>query len=159
MATIKIITVGTLKEKYLSDAVAEYEKRISGFCKLEMVNIKEAKLPQDPTEGDIARALAEEAKAILAQMPIRAYKIAMCVEGKQYSSEELAARIENAFSSANEICFVIGSSHGLSDSVKNAADLRLSISKLTFPHQLMRVVLLESTYRCLNIIKGTKYHK
>ncbi len=159
MATIKIITVGTLKEEYLREAVAEYEKRIGGFCKLESINLKEAKLPQDPSDGDIRRALSEEAKQILAHMPDRAYKIAMCVEGKQFSSEELATRIEGAFGTANEIIFVIGSSHGLDDSVKNAADLRLSVSKLTFPHQLMRVVLLESVYRCLNIIKGTKYHK
>lgn len=159
MATIKIITVGTLKEDYLRAAVAEYEKRISGFYKIESINIKEAKLPNDPSDGDIRRALSEEAKQILSHMPDRSYKIAMCVEGKQFSSEELAQRIDGAFASANEICFVIGSSHGLDDSVKNAADLRLSVSKLTFPHQLMRVVLLESIYRCLNIIKGTKYHK
>lgn len=159
MPTIKIITVGTLKEDYLRDAVAEYEKRIGGFCRIESVNIKEARLAQDPSDGDIRRALAEEAKQILSYMPDRAFKVAMCVEGKQFSSEELASRIEGAFSVANEICFVIGSSHGLDDSVKNAADLRLSVSKLTFPHQLMRVVLLESIYRCLNIIKGTKYHK
>lgn len=159
MPTIKIITVGTLKEDYLRDAVAEYEKRIGGFCRIESVNIKEAKLAQNPSDGDIRRALAEEAKQILSYMPDRAFKVAMCVEGKQFSSEELASRIEGAFSVANEICFVIGSSHGLDDSVKNAADLKLSVSKLTFPHQLMRVVLLESIYRCLNIIKGTKYHK
>ena len=159
MATIKIITVGTLKEKYLADSVAEYEKRISGFCKVESVNIKEAKLPQDPSDGDIRRALDEEAKQILAAMPDRAFKVAMCVEGKQFSSEELAAKLESAFSASNEICFVIGSSHGLDDSVKNAANLRLSVSKMTFPHQLMRVLLLEGVYRCMNIIKGTKYHK
>ena len=159
MATIKIITVGTLKEDYLKEAAAEYEKRISGFCKVESVNIRESKLPNAPSEGDILRALTEEAKQILAAMPERAYKIAMCVEGKQFSSEELSAKIESAFSVSNEICFVIGSSHGLSDEVKNASNLRLSVSKLTFPHQLMRVILLEGIYRCLNIIKGTKYHK
>ncbi len=159
MATIRMITVGSLKEDYLRAAAAEYEKRISGFCRTESVNIKEAKLPADPSEGDIRRALTEESKQILAAMPDRAYKIALCVEGKQFSSEELSAKIESAFSSANEICFVIGSSHGLSDEVKNAADLKLSVSKLTFPHQLMRVLLFESIYRCLNIIKGTKYHK
>ena len=159
MATIKFISVGTLKEDYLREAVKEYSKRLSGFCNVVEVNIKEAKLPNDPSDGDIKRALAEEAKAILAAMPDRSYKIAMCVEGKQFSSEELAARLEGAFSAANEICFVIGSSHGLDDSVKNAADLRLSVSKMTFPHQLMRVLLLEGVYRCMNIIKGTKYHK
>ncbi|MBQ8409321.1 MAG: 23S rRNA (pseudouridine(1915)-N(3))-methyltransferase RlmH [Clostridia bacterium] len=159
MATIKFITVGTLKEEYLREAVKEYEKRLSGFCHVEQVNLKEAKLPNDPSEGDIKRALAEESRAILAAMSERSYKIAMCVEGKQFSSEELAAKLESAFSAANEICFVIGSSHGLDDSVKNAADLKLSVSKMTFPHQLMRVLLLEGVYRCMNIIKGTKYHK
>ncbi len=159
MATIRIITIGTLKEDYLRAAVSEYVKRISGFCKIEEVNLKEAKLPQDPSDGDIRRALTEEAKAIFAAMPERSYKIALCVEGKQFSSEELSAKIDSAFSQSNELCFIIGSSHGLSDSVKAAADLKLSVSKLTFPHQLMRVVLLESIYRCLNIIKGTKYHK
>jgi 23S rRNA (pseudouridine1915-N3)-methyltransferase len=159
MATIRFITVGTLKEEYLRDAVREYEKRLTGFCNVEQINLKEAKLPSDPSEGDVKRALAEEAKQILAAMPDRSYKIAMCVEGKQFSSEELAAKLESAFSASNELCFVIGSSHGLDDSVKAAADLRLSVSKMTFPHQLMRVLLLEGVYRCMNIIKGTKYHK
>lgn len=159
MATIKFITVGTLKEKYLSDAVAEYEKRLSGFCKVESINLKEAKLPQEPSQSEIKKALEEEGKVILSHMSERAYKIALCVEGKQFSSEELAEKLERAFSLSNEICFVIGSSHGLCDAVKSAADLRLSVSKLTFPHQLMRVILLESVYRCMNIIKGTKYHK
>lgn len=159
MATIRFITVGTLKEDYLRDAVREYEKRLSGYCKVEQVNLKEAKLPSDPADSDIKRALSEEARAILSSMPERSYKIAMCVEGKQFSSEELAYKIEHAFGVANELCFVIGSSHGLDDSVKNAADLKLSVSKMTFPHQLMRVILLEGVYRCMNIIKGTKYHK
>jgi len=159
MATIRFITVGSLKEDYLREAVKEYEKRLSGFCKVEEVNLKEARLPQDPSDAEISRALAEEARAILASMPDRSYKIAMCVEGKQFSSEELAEKIERAFSETNELCFVIGSSHGLDESVKKAADLRLSVSKMTFPHQLMRVLLLEGVYRCMNIIKGTKYHK
>lgn len=159
MATVKLITVGTLKEDYLREAVREYEKRLSGFCRVEQVNLKEAKLPANPSDGDIKRALSEEAKAILAAMSDRSCKIALCVEGKQFSSEELAEKLDNAFSSSNEICFVIGSSYGLDDSVKNAADLRLSVSKMTFPHQLMRVLLLESIYRCMSIIKGTKYHK
>ena len=159
MATIRFITIGTLKEEYLREAVKEYEKRLSGFCHVEQVNLKEAKLPNDPSDGDVRRALAEEAKAILAAMPERSYKIAMCVEGKQFSSEELAAKLDSAFSASNELCFIIGSSYGLDDSVKAAADLKLSVSKMTFPHQLMRVLLLEGVYRCMNIIKGTKYHK
>lgn len=159
MATIRFITVGTLKEDYLRDAVREYEKRLSGYCKVEQINLKEAKLPNDPSDSDVKKALAEEARTILSAMPERSYKIAMCVEGKQFSSEELAEKIERAFSLSNELCFVIGSSHGLDDSVKNAVDLKLSVSKMTFPHQLMRVILLEGVYRCMNIIKGTKYHK
>ena len=159
MATIRFITVGTLKEDYLRAAVSEYEKRLSGFVKVEQVNLKESKLPQNPSESEIKRALDEEAKQILAAMPDKSYKIAMCVEGKQYDSPELARIIENAFLSANELCFIIGSSHGLSDEVKSRADLRLSVSKLTFPHQLMRPLLLEAVYRCMTIIKGTKYHK
>ena len=159
MATIRFITVGTLKEDYLRAAVAEYEKRLSGFCRVESVNLKESKLPENPSERDIQKALAEEAKAILAAMPDRAYKVALCIEGKQFSSEELAEKLNGAFNVSNEICFVIGSSHGLCDSVNRAADLKLSFSKLTFPHQLMRVLLLEAVYRGFNIMKGTKYHK
>ncbi len=159
MATFRFITVGTLKEDYLRSAVKEYQKRLSGFGNVEEVNLKEARLPDDPSDGDIKRALLEEAKSILSSMPDRAYKIALCVEGKQFSSEELAQKLDQAFLSSSEICFVIGSSHGLDDSVKNAADLRLSVSKMTFPHQLMRVLLLEGVYRCMNILKGTKYHK
>ena len=159
MATIRFISVGTLKEDYLRDAVAEYKKRLSGFCQVEEVNLKESKLPQDPSESEITRALDDEAKQILAAMPDKAYKIAMCVEGKQYDSPELAGIFEKAFLSSNELCFVIGSSHGLSDEVKSRANLRLSVSKLTFPHQLMRVLLIEAVYRCMSITKGTKYHK
>lgn len=159
MITVRFITVGTLKEQYLRDAVAEYEKRLSGFCRVESVNIKESRLPSEPSESDIRRALAEEAQAIIAAMPERSYKIAMCIEGKQFSSEELAARLSSVFNTTGELCFVIGSSYGLDESVKSIADLKLSVSKMTFPHQLMRVILLEGVYRCMNVIKGTKYHK
>ena len=159
MLNVKIIAIGDLKEKYLRDACEEYKKRISAWAKIEEIALKEEKLGDNPSEAQIKNALIQEEKRVLEKISPKAYVIAMCVEGKQFSSEELASRIEGAFSVANEICFVIGSSHGLDDSVKNAADLKLSVSKLTFPHQLMRVVLLESIYRCLNIIKGTKYHK
>lgn len=159
MLSVKIITVGTLKESYLRDAVAEYSKRLSAFCKLTVVQLKEARLSDSPSEREIDNALDEEARAILAEVSPRAYKIAMCVEGKQLSSEKLAQRIESISSERSEICFVIGSSHGLSDKVKSACDMRLSVSELTFPHQLLRVMLLEAVYRAFNIIAGTKYHK
>ena len=159
MLGLTIITVGTLKESYLRDAAAEYEKRLGAFCRLSSVNLKEEKLPDSPSESQIETALRKEGERILAQMPKKSYKIAMCVEGKQLSSEELADKLGQIDSTHGEVCLVIGSSHGLDPSVKNACDMRLSVSKLTFPHQLMRVILLEAVYRGFNILKGTHYHK
>lgn len=159
MLSVKIITVGTLKEGYLRDAVAEYSKRLSAFCKLSVIQLKEAKLSDSPSDKEIASALDAEAKMILGEMSPRSYKIAMCVEGKQMPSEKLAEKLESISSERSEVCFIIGSSFGLSDKVKNAADMRLSVSELTFPHQLLRVMLLESIYRAFTINAGTKYHK
>lgn len=159
MLSVKIITVGTLKESYLKEAVAEYSKRLSAYCKLTVVQLKESRLSDSPSDKEIENALDEEARSILAEMSPRAYKIAMCVEGKQMSSEKLAQRLESVSSQTSEVCFVIGSSHGLADRVKSACDMRLSVSELTFPHQLLRVILLEAVYRAFNIIAGTKYHK
>ena len=159
MFNLTVITVGTLKESYLREACAEYEKRLKGFCRLEIIQLKETKLPEDPTDGQIAAALSAEGKQILAAMPQRAYRIALCVEGKQLSSEELAQKLEQISSSHGSAVLVIGSSHGIAPEVKAACELRLSVSKLTFPHQLMRVLLLETLYRSLGITKGTKYHK
>ena len=159
MISIKFVTVGNLKEAYLRDAAAEYEKRLGGFCRFESVCLKEEKLPDSPTDSEIDSALKKESVKILAELSPKAYKIAMCVEGGQMSSEELAKKIDSVSNVTGEICFVIGSSHGLDESVKRACDLRLSVSKLTFPHQLMRVILLEAVYRALNINRGTKYHK
>ena len=159
MIGVKIITVGTLKEGYLREAAAEYEKRLGAYCKLTSVILKEEKLPDSPSTGEIKNALSKEAEKIIAEMPRRAYKIAMCVEGKQLTSEELAEKIGEVSATHGELCIVIGSSHGLDDSVKAHCDMRLSVSKLTFPHQLMRVILLEAVYRGFNILKGTHYHK
>lgn len=159
MLTLRIITVGTLKEGYWRDAVAEYKKRLSGFCRVEEINLKESKLPEDPSPAQIASALEAEGEAMKEHLPPRAYKIALCVEGKQFSSEQLAARIDEVRARASEICLVIGSSHGISPNIKQMCDMKLSFSALTFPHQLARVVLYEVLYRCMNIIKGTKYHK
>ncbi len=159
MLSVKIITVGTLKESYLRDAVAEYSKRLSAFCRLTVVQLKESKLPDSPTDKEIAAALDAEAKAILAEISPRAYKIAMCVEGKQMSSEKFAEKLEGLTSETSEVCFIIGSSFGLSDKVKSFSDFKLSVSELTFPHQLLRVMLLESIYRAFSISAGTKYHK
>jgi len=159
MISVKIISTGTLKEDYLRAAVAEYAKRLSGYCKFSEVVLKEAKLPDSPSEREIAAALDAEAKNILAEISPRAFRIAMCVEGKQLSSEAFARKISDVSMQASEIVFIIGSSHGLSDRVKSVADMRLSVSEMTFPHQLMKVMLMESIYRSFNIIAGTKYHK
>ena len=159
MVHVKFIVLGTLKEAYLRDAAAEYEKRLGAFCRFELVQLKEERLSDDPSEAEIRKALDREAAAILAQISPRAYCVAMCVEGKQLSSEELAEKMAAIEQETGEVCFVIGSSYGLSPEIKTRADLRLSVSKLTFPHQMMRVVLLEMLYRCFGILKGTKYHK
>ena len=159
MLCVKIISVGTLKEPYLRDAAAEYSKRLSSYCKLNMVQLKEVKLPDSPSQKEIAAALDDEAKMILSELSPRSYKIAMCVEGKQLSSEALAKKLDSISAEHSEICLVIGSSHGLSDKVKSACDMRLSVSELTFPHQLLRIMLLEAIYRAFNINARTKYHK
>lgn len=158
MFKVTIISVGNLKEKYYAEAVKEYEKRISAYAEVKNINLKEENL-DNFRDGDIAAALEKEGARILEVMPARAYKVALCVEGKSLSSEKLASLVEDAKNTQGEICFVIGSSHGLAPKVKSACDYRLSVSALTFPHRLMRVILTEAIYRALSIINGGKYHK
>lgn len=159
MLNVTLIAVGNLKEDYLREAYAEYEKRLRAFCRLELVQIKECKLPENPGEGEIAAALEQEGGQILAALPPRAYRIALCVEGQELSSPAFAQKLEQISASHGAVALVIGSSYGLSPAVKSACDFRLSVSKLTFPHQLMRVILAETLYRSLGILHGTKYHK
>ena len=159
MINVTFIVVGNLKEGYLREGVAEYTKRLAGFCRPTTIELKESRLSDSPSDSEIAASLEAEADKILAAVPPRAFKIAFCVEGKQCSSEKLARIIDDACMEHSDICFIIGSSFGLSPRVKSAADLRLSISELTFPHQLMRLISAEAVYRAFNIIKGTKYHK
>ena len=160
MLNITVIHVGSFKEKYLDEAFSEYVKRISGYAKFEDVTLKETFLPDNPTSVEIERALSDEAKLILPRLDPRAKKIALCVEGKLLSSEELAEVIDKApLEGASKIIFIIGSSYGLSDEVKKAADIRLSFSKMTFPHQLIRVILSEQIYRALTINAKGRYHK
>ena len=159
MLKITIISVGQLKESYYREAICEYEKRMSAFAKVTNVNLKEAPFDEKAGDGAIRAALEEEGGRILASMPKNALKIALCIEGKQPSSEELAEILERASSERGEVAFVIGSSHGLSDKVKSACDMRLSFSRLTFPHRLARVILSEALYRSLSINAGRKYHK
>ena len=144
MLNVKIICCGTLKENYLRNAVKEYEKRLSAFCRLSLREIKE----------DSLNAVLPEVSAH------KGYKIALCIEGKMLSSEQLAQKIDKLATDGNsDIAFVIGGSDGLSDDVKKLCDLRLSFSPMTFPHQLMRVILLEQIYRAFTIINHKSYHK
>ena len=159
MLNIRFLTTGSLKESYWREALNEYSKRLGGLCRFTCTEFKEVRLSDNPSQAEIDAALETEGERILAEFSPRAYKIALCVEGKQLSSEELAAKFEQVSAMSSDIILVIGSSYGLSPRVKQACDLRLSVSKLTFPHQLMRVLLAEAVYRALNIVKGTKYHK
>ena len=159
MANITIISVGTLKEDYLKEAVSEYKKRLSQYAKVDEVNIKEEKIANEDDASQIKRALEAEGERILAAIPKGAGKIAMCVEGKQYDSVALSSLIGKMLDEGGKVALIIGSSHGLAESVKRACDVRLSVSMLTFPHQLMRVVLLEALYRSFTILAGKKYHK
>lgn len=159
MANITVISVGTLKENYLKDAVGEYKKRLSQYAKVDEVNLKEEKIQNEDDPTEIKRALEAEADKIIAAIPKGAGKIALCVEGKQYDSPALAKLIGRMNDESGKIALIIGSSHGLSERVKRECDVRLSISALTFPHQLMRVILFEALYRSFTILAGKKYHK
>ncbi len=159
MTSVTVIHVGELKEKYYAEACSEYEKRIGGFARLNNIEIKEAKLPNSPSKGEIDRALAEEGKKILSAIPDKSFAVALCVEGKRLSSEAFASVIDSAVGDVGKLTFIIGSSHGLADEVKSSCSLRLSVSDMTFPHRLMRVILLEQIYRAFAINGGLKYHK
>ncbi len=160
MYKIKIIAVGSLSEPHWKAACEEYKKRLTGCAEVNEVCIREERLPGDPSDAEIRRALDAEAERIIAQIPKKSLVVPLCIEGRQFSSEELSSKIDSAFSGGkSEICFIIGSSFGLSDRVKAAGDLRLSMSALTFPHQLARVMLYETIYRSLSILSGGKYHK
>ena len=159
MANSTVISVGTLKESYLKDAVAEYKKRLSQYARVDEINIKEEAIRDEDDAAEIKRALEAEADKIIASIPKGAGKIALCVEGKQYDSVALAGLIGRMADGSGKIALIIGSSHGLSERVKRECDVRLSISALTFPHQLMRVILFEALYRSFTILAGKKYHK
>ncbi len=159
MLHVRLIVLGNLKEAYWRDAVAEYEKRLAAYAKVEITELKEYRLPENPSPAEIAAALEKEADTVLSAILPRSLVVALCVEGKQLSSEELAQKLAEVMQQNGSLTLIIGSSHGLSDRVKKAAALRLSVSRLTFPHQMMRVLLLETVYRSLSILNGSKYHK
>ena len=160
MTNVKLICVGNMRERFYIDAFFEYAKRLGAYCRLECTEIAEQRLPDRPSRGEIDAALKREAREIEKLLPTDAFVTALCVEGTQLSSEELAALLtqkENA--GCSKLCFFIGGSYGLADCIKNKADFKLSISKMTFPHHLARVILAEQLYRGYKIKEGARYHK
>ena len=161
MLKINIICIGKIKEKYFTDAIAEYSKRLTSFCKFNIIELNEERIrSNDPNDSQIAEVLEAEGKRIMQKIGAGDYVAAMCIEGKMLSSEELSATLDKiALSGKSTVDFIIGGSYGLSDEVKNRADLRLSMSKMTFPHQMARVILSEQIYRVFEISTNGKYHK
>lgn len=160
MQNITLICIGKLKESYLRDAVGEYIKRLSGLCRLNLIELPAEKLSDNPSRKEIENALEAEGKRIIEKIPKGAYVYTMCIEGKQKTSEELSAEMDDlAVRGYSSIVFVIGGSFGISERVKALSSFRLSMSKMTFPHQVARVMLLEQIYRAQQISIGTKYHK
>lgn len=161
MLNVNLITVGRLKEGYLREACAEYTKRLQGFCKINIAELSESRLPDDPSEREIKAALSAEGKAMLGLLNGNCcYNITMCIEGKQLSSVKFAEKIEKiSVEGKSTLNIVIGSSFGIADEIKAMSDMRLSMSEMTFPHQLARVMVLEQLYRAFQINGGGKYHK
>ena len=159
MISINIICIGKLKEKYLVDAINEYSKRLSTSCKFSVIELAEERLSDNPSQAEIEKGLELEGKNIIDKMPKGSYTFSMCIEGKEITSEDLSKRIEEISFDHSTINFVIGGSFGLSNEVKDKSDFKLSMGKMTFPHQLARVMLTEQIYRAFQISKNTHYHK
>ncbi len=157
---ITVITLGKLKEKYLTDAIKEYSKRLSLYGKLNIIELTPVRLSDNPSRSEIENALSKEAEEIKKKIPSGSYTYTLCIEGKALSSEDFAKSIKNAaLKGKSNITFIIGSSFGLAEEIKSLADFKLSFSPMTFPHQLMRVMLLEQIYRAFQINNNGKYHK
>ena len=159
MLNVNIICIGNLKEKFFTDALTEYKKRLGRYCKFEVVELPEEKIADNVTQSQIDKTLTKEGEKILSKIGKSDYVVAMCIEGKQLSSEELSRKLEDISLTHSTVNFVIGGSWGLSPDVKKRADMRLSVSKMTFPHQLFRVMLSEQIYRAFSITANAKYHK
>lgn len=157
---ITLVTVGKIKERFYGDAISEYSKRLSRYCKLEIIQVADEKTPDHASEGTERQIKEKEGERILANIKEGAYVIALAIEGVMLNSVELSEKIRSlGVGGTSQIVFVIGGSLGLSDAVMSRADFRLSFSKMTFPHQLMRVILLEQIYRGFRIMNGEPYHK
>lgn len=157
---IKIVTVGKLKEKYLKDGIAEYTKRISRFAKLEMIELTDEKTPDKASELENQKILETEGARILSKVRERDFVVVLAIEGKTFSSEDFSKQLEQAsIKGYSTLTFIIGGSLGLAPIVKNRANLSVSFGRLTLPHQLMRLVLVEQIYRAFTIQQGSPYHK
>lgn len=156
---ISIVCIGKIKESFFRGALDEYSKRLSRFAKLDIIEVRDEKIPDNPSKKEIDAILEKEGAAVLTKIPKNSRIIAMCIEGKELSSTQLAEKIREISMTASHITFIIGGSLGLSDKVKAAADFKLSFGKITLPHQLMRVVLTEQIYRAFKINAGENYHK
>ena len=157
---ITLVTVGKIKEKFYTDAIAEYTKRLSRYCKLEIVQVADEKTPDKASETEERQIKEREGKRVLAQIKEGAYVIALAIQGEMLSSEQLAGKLERlGIEGQSQLVLVIGGSLGLSEEVLRRADYQLSFSRMTFPHQLMRVILLEQIYRGYRILAGEPYHK
>ncbi len=161
MIKINIICIGKIKEKYFTDAIAEYAKRLTAFCKFNIVELSEERIKSNtPNQSQIDEVISYEGKRIMQKIAPSDYVVAMCIEGKLMSSEELSKLIDSAsVSGKSTVDFIIGGSYGLDDLVKKRADVRLSMSKMTFPHQMARMILSEQIYRAFEISSNGKYHK
>lgn len=161
MIKINIICIGKIKEKYFTDAIAEYAKRLTAFCKFNIVELSEERIKSNtPNQSQIDEVISSEGKRIMQKISPSDYVVAMCIEGKLMSSEELSKLIDNAsVSGKSTVDFIIGGSYGLDESVKKRADVRFSMSKMTFPHQMARMILSEQIYRAFEISSNGKYHK
>lgn len=160
MQTVTVLCVGKLKEPFYADACAEYQKRLARFCRLNLIELPEQRLPDSPSSAEIEAALEREAASIAEKLPRGAAVIALCVEGREMSSEQLSETMARyAARGTSHLAFVLGGSFGMAERIKKAAELRLSMSPMTFPHHLARVMLLEQIYRAYQIQSGTKYHK
>ena len=160
MFEITLIAMGKLKEKFYLSAAAEYEKRLSGYCKFHLLELPEVRLPENPSPAEISAGLEKEADVIFSKIPKGAWFCVLTPEGKLISSEALASKLADVkLSGRSSACFLIGSSFGMSPRVKAAADFKLSMSPMTFPHHLARIMVLEQLYRAESIQAGSKYHK
>ncbi len=160
MLSIKIICIGKLKERFYADAAAEYQKRLSSLCRLEVEELPEARLSSEPTEAEQEAALHREAESILMRVPSGAVTVALCIEGKTIDSVGFSHFLDIcAMKGKSRLCFIIGGSLGLHPEVKEKAAVQLSFSPMTFPHHLARIMLLEQLYRAFQISMGSKYHK